>query len=173
MSKLADKIMAARAPQSANLAKAEPLLDRERLAADLRYFPLAIDQIVPNPRNPRKEFKGIEEFALDIKARGILTPLLVRRREDGKYEIIAGERRLRAAKLAGLDKVPVLVSQASDAQSAEYALVENLSREDLSFVEVADGFRALETLGFNRQDMAKQFGRSESTIKKYMAIAPL
>ncbi|MBK5251429.1 MAG: ParB/RepB/Spo0J family partition protein [Peptostreptococcaceae bacterium] len=131
--------------------------------------------IKPNPHQPRKIFleKSLSELSDSIKKYGVIQPLTVRK-IDGSYELIAGERRLRAAEKAGLDYVPVLMKNMSDEDSAIVALVENLQREDLDFVEEAIGYQRL-MLDYNmkQQDIARYVGKNQSTIANKLRLLKL
>ncbi len=131
--------------------------------------------IKPNPHQPRKIFleKSLSELSDSIKKYGVIQPLTVRKK-DGKYELIAGERRLRAAEKAGLDYVPVLMKNMSDEDSAIVALVENLQREDLDFVEEAIGYQRL-MLDHNMKqgDIARYVGKKQSTIANKLRLLRL
>lgn len=136
---------------------------------------LSADCLRPNPRQPRRIFDSAALAALadSVRQHGILQPLTVRRTVDG-WEIIAGERRLRAAKLAGLKQVPCLISQADDSQSALLALVENLQREDLHYLEEASAIAAyLKRTGLSQEEAAAQMGRSPSAIANKLRLLRL
>lgn len=128
---------------------------------------LPVDQILPNRYQPRKEFAEAElaQLAESIKLNGLLQPLLVRRTGDGNYELIAGERRLRSAKLAGIQKVPAIVRNSSDEQAMELALVENLQRKDLNPMEAARAYHRLSNeFGFTQDRIAQRLGKDRSSI---------
>lgn len=136
---------------------------------------VSVDTIIPNPFQPRKTFndESLGELASSIKEYGVIQPLLVRRIDDG-YELIAGERRLRASKLAGLTEVPVIVKDLSDKEMAELAMIENLQREDLHFLEEALGYQTLLTsFGLTQEELAKRLGKSQSTIANKMRLLKL
>lgn len=136
---------------------------------------LEIGQIKPNPNQPRKEFDEVrlEELALSIKEHGIVQPILVRKAGKG-YEIVAGERRWRAAQLAGLTKVPVLVREFTEAERMEIALIENLQREDLNPIEEAEAYRTLmESFGLTQEVLAKRLGRSRSQVANTLRLLQL
>ena len=128
---------------------------------------LATDSIRPNPRNPRRAFAEteLEELAASLRERGIIQPIVVRPRRgaaDG-YEIIAGERRWRAAQRAGLHEVPVVVIEATDAEALQLAIVENVQRADLNALEEAEGYRALmDEFANSQEEIAKIVGKSRS-----------
>lgn len=144
---------------------------------EIRYEPeeLPIDEILVNPFQPRQVFQeeALQELSDSVRAFGILQPLLVRRNGD-KIELIAGERRLRAAKLAGLTTVPVLYRTLDDQELAEVAIIENLQRADLSFFEEADGFaRLLEQFSFTQEMLAKRMGISQSALANKLRLLKL
>lgn len=136
---------------------------------------LAVSEISPNPSQPRKQFEqeSLRELADSIRRYGILQPLTVHR--TGKnYELISGERRLRAAKLAGLTEVPCIVLDVKPTQTSVLALVENLHRQDLDFIEEAEGIYQLISLhGLTQEEAAQQLGRSQSAIANKLRILRL
>lgn len=128
--------------------------------------------IRPNPNQPRKNFDaaGLEELSLSIIQNGVLQPITVRSVRNF-YEIIAGERRFRASKLAGLEKIPAIVVQADENKSALIALLENLQREDLSFFEIAEGYqRLIHDQGITQEELAKKLGKSQSTVANKLRL---
>lgn len=132
-----------------------------------------IGDIHPSALNPRKDFdrEALDELADSIREHGILEPLVVRKRDAGGYEIICGERRWRAAKLAGLEAVPVrLLRDVDDRKLVELALVENLARRDIDPIEEARGYQALRDLGYKVEEVAQKVGRHQSTISNSMSI---
>lgn len=136
---------------------------------------LQIQEIVPNPFQPRKFFQdeALQDLAASIREFGVIQPLLVRRKENA-YELIAGERRLRASKLAGLQEVPAVVRDLNDQEMAELAMIENLQREDLHFLEEAEGFyKLLQNFGFTQDALAKRMGKSQSTIANKLRLLRL
>lgn len=136
---------------------------------------LSVGDIVPNPFQPRKTFaeEPLQELAASIREFGVLQPLLVRRSDNG-YELIAGERRLRASRLAGLAEVPVLLKELTDKEMAEIAMIENLQREDLHFMEEAEGFhQLLQQFGFTQDELARRVGKSQSTIANKLRLLRL
>ena len=142
---------------------------------DKRVMEIPIENIVPNPYQPRKVFSqsALEELSKSIKAYGILQPITVRVKDD-KYELIAGERRLRAAKLANLQAVPAIINNMSDESSAVLALLENLQREDLNFIEEAMGYENLiKEHAFTQQQLAEKLGKNQSTIANKLRILRL
>ncbi len=141
----------------------------------LKFEELPTSAIRPNTRQPRRSFPeaGIKELAASIREVGILQPLVVRSTEGG-FELIAGERRLRAAKEAGLDRVPVLIRQAGDNESVELALVENLQREDLNPLETAAAYQALmEGFGLTKEQLAHRLGKSRAAVTNTLRLAQL
>ena len=142
---------------------------------DKRVMEIPIENIVPNPYQPRKVFSqsALEELSKSIKTYGILQPITVRVKDD-KYELIAGERRLRAAKLANLQAVPAIINNMSDESSAVLALLENLQREDLNFIEEAMGYENLiKEHAFTQQQLAEKLGKNQSTIANKLRILRL
>jgi ParB family chromosome partitioning protein len=141
---------------------------------DLRRIP--VDMIAPNPRQPRTGFDddALQALGASIKERGVLQPVLVRPVAGGTYELIAGERRWRAARLAGLDEVPALVRDRDDAQALEVALIENMAREDLNPVDEARACAALvEELGLTREDVGRRVGRSRVSVSNLIRLLDL
>jgi ParB family chromosome partitioning protein len=136
---------------------------------------LGIDQIEPNPNQPRKAFESssLEELAASIRASGVIQPIVVRQIADG-YQLIAGERRWRAARLAGLERIPAVVREATDAESLELALVENLLREDLNPIEEAEGYRhLLSQFGWTQEQLAQRIGRDRTSIANVLRLLRL
>ncbi len=138
---------------------------------------VAIDRLSPNRYQPRAEFDdpGMEELAESIRRQGIVQPIVVTPRADGDYTIVAGERRWRAARRAGLDEVPVVVREVADErQLLEVALVENLQRADLNAVEEAEAFRSLQqTFGMSHEQIARQVGKSRVSITNALRLLAL
>ena len=146
---------------------------REKTVAKVVEIPC--EQIAPNPYQPRQEFDRTElmSLAASIKTDGILQPLSVRKAGDG-YELIAGERRLRAAILAGLEAVPCIVSEMSDRNSALMSLVENIQRKDLGFFEEADAIaRLIDFYGMTQEDAALRLGYAQSTLANKLRLRKL
>lgn len=141
---------------------------------ELRELPL--DVISPNPRQPRHRFdeEHLQALADSIRARGVIQPVLVRPDPGGQYELIAGERRWRAAQLAGLERIPAVVRHHDDATSLELALIENMAREDLNPVEEARACTALvEELGLTREDVGLRVGRSRVAVSNLLRLLEL
>jgi len=143
-------------------------------AEDLRELP--VERIAPNPRQPRRRFdeEALRGLAVSVGDRGVLQPVLVRPSEDGTYELVAGERRLRAARMAGLETIPALVQARADAETLELALIENMAREDLSPVEAARACAALvEELGLTREEVGRRVGRSRVAVSNLVRLLDL
>jgi len=141
----------------------------------LKFEEIPTAAIRPNTRQPRRSFPeaGIRELAASIREVGILQPLVVRSTDSG-FELIAGERRLRAAREAGLDRVPVLIRHAEDNESMELALIENLQRENLNPLETAAAYQALmEGFGLTKEQLASRLGKSRAAVTNTLRIAQL
>lgn len=137
---------------------------------------VAIDKIRPNPRQPRTEFdeSALSELVGSIKVQGIIQPLLVRPMDDGDFELVAGERRLRAAERAGLTHVPVFVREISDGESLELALVENIQRDDLSPLEEATAYqRLINEFHHTQEEVAARVGKSRPAIANALRLLKL
>ena len=137
---------------------------------------IAISQIEPNPNQPRHEFdeQALKELAMSIREIGIITPITVRQTESGSYQIIAGERRWRAAQLAGLSTLPAYIKTAKDDDVMEMALVENIQREDLNAIEIALAYQRLaETTGLTQEKISERVGKSRTSITNYMRLLKL
>jgi ParB family chromosome partitioning protein len=136
---------------------------------------LPVDAVVPNPHQPRKDFNDNElrDLAASFERTGILQPVLVRRLGQG-YQLIVGERRWRAAKLAGLPRIPAIIREATDVQSLELALVENLLREDLNPMEEAEAYqRLLAEFGWTQEELAQRVSRDRSSIANCIRLLKL
>lgn len=136
---------------------------------------LRAEEIAPNPCQPRRVFdeEGLSCLAESIRRYGILSPLSVRRRQ-GRYELVAGERRLRAAKLAGMSEVPCIVLEVDGAESGMIALVENLQRRDLDYIEQAQGMaRLISLFGLSREECAVRLGLSQSAVANKLRLLRL
>ncbi|MDD3310514.1 ParB/RepB/Spo0J family partition protein [Pseudodesulfovibrio sp.] len=137
---------------------------------------ISLSAITPNPHQPRREFsrEGLDDLAASIKVRGVLQPVLVRPLGDSRYELVAGERRLRASRLAGLDEIPALVREMTDQESLAIALIENLQREDLNAVEEALGYQQLQQqFGLSQEELARQVGKSRSAVANSLRLLNL
>jgi ParB family chromosome partitioning protein len=136
---------------------------------------VAVEQIEPNPHQPRKTFESnsLEELTASIRISGVIQPIIVRQAGNG-YQLIAGERRWRAARQAGLDRVPAIVREATDADSLELALVENLLREDLNPMEEAEAYRnLLSQFGWTQEQLAQRIGRDRTSIANALRLLRL
>lgn len=135
---------------------------------------VAINLIEANPDQPRSMLGDLEDLKASIEAKGVLEPILVRPRDGGRFTIISGERRFRAAMEAGLTDVPCIVLEVSDAEVVEIALIENLQRKDLSPLEEADGYLTLQDKhGYTHEQIAKAVGKSRVTITETLSLARL
>jgi ParB family transcriptional regulator, chromosome partitioning protein len=142
-------------------------------------LPVTVDvpiaRVRPNPLQPRKRFDpdGLASLTASITEHGVIQPIVVTETIDG-YQLVAGERRLRAAQAAGLDRIPAVVRQLADREQLEVALVENLQREDLDPLETADAYRQLiEEFGFSQDDLAARVGRARSTVANTLRLLDL
>jgi ParB family chromosome partitioning protein len=141
-----------------------------------RVFQVEIERIRPNRYQPRQVFaeEGIAELAESIRTHGVLQPVIVRSLKEGSYELIAGERRLRAASLLGLRTVPVLVQEATDERSLELALIENIQREDLNPLESAEGYqRLVEDFKLTQEEIARRVGKDRATVANTLRLLTL
>jgi ParB-like partition proteins len=144
-------------------------------AATPGYILCSPDELIPNGKQPRQRFDPdkLRELVESIKSKGVIQPLIVRKHSKG-YQIVAGERRFRAAKLAGVTAIPVVVKELSDAEILEVALVENLQREDLNPLEEAEAYRQLiEEHGLTQDDLATRVGRQRSTVANTLRLLKL
>ena len=161
------------APPPEKAAAPQPILPDGEVNSVQR---VDINLVQPCPSQPRKSFDrdALESLAVSITANGIIQPLVVREKNGGQFELIAGERRWRAAQIAKLDTVPVVVREASDAQVLEMALVENLQREDLNPIEEAMGFSLLiEAFGITQEDAAQRIGISRAAVTNSLRLLKL
>ena len=150
-----------------------PFLVKEKVVN--KVIQIDIDRIEPNPYQPRHDFDGLEELAQSIKQNGILQPLTVRK-EAGRdnFELIAGERRLRAAKIAGMTSVPCIIMEITGRNSAVMALIENIQRQDLSVFDEAEAIaKLIDYYGMTQEDAAIKLGRSQSTIANKLRLLKL
>ena len=153
-----------------------PETTQATLAGSASTLEVEITKIRPCPSQPRKEFdrQPLEELAESIKINGIIQPLVARQTDDGQLELIAGERRWRAAQIAGLDTVPVIIRLANDAQVLELALVENLQREDLNPIEEAQGYALLiDAFNLTQEETAQRVGKSRTAITNSLRLLNL
>ena len=150
-----------------------PSLD---VAENDQIIDIRCTEIRPNPYQPRKEFdeKALDELAESIKEHGVIQPLIVRRGSIKGYELVAGERRLRATERAGLDKVPVVVREFSNEQIMEIALIENLQRENLNAIEVAVAYdKLMKHLSLTQEELAKKVGKSRPHVANFLRLMQL
>jgi ParB family chromosome partitioning protein len=137
---------------------------------------IALEQIETNPKQPRKDFDeaAMQELAASIRLHDIIQPITVAKLPSGKYRIISGERRVRAARIAGLKDIPVYIRQANDQQLLELALLENLQREDLNAMEVALSYkRMMDELNFTQEQVSERMGKERSTVANYVRLLKL
>ena len=148
--------------------------DERSQRQNILYLP--VECIRPNPYQPRKQFNkaSMEELCESIKQYGILQPINIRKTSINSYELVAGERRLRAATMAGLKEIPCMLVDVDDEDSAVIALIENLQREDLTYMEEAEGYNNLLTdHGFTQEVLAHKIGKSQSTIANKIRLLKL
>ncbi len=141
----------------------------------MKVVSLPLERIFPNPSQPRKHFDSIslEELTCSVEEFGILQPITVRKVKNG-YEIVAGERRYRAAENAGLDTIPAIILNVDEKKSALLALLENLQRDDLTFFEIAESYQSLiRNQGMTQEEIAKKLGKSQSTIANKLRLLRL
>lgn len=134
------------------------------------------ESILPNPNQPRVRFdyNELEGLAVSVRTNGMLQPINVRKRPDGKYELISGERRLRAARMVGMSKLPCVVMDVSDEQSALFAIIENVQRQNLDFFEEAVAIERLMTeYGLSQEEISKKLGKAQSTLSNKLRLLRL
>ena len=154
----------------------ENSLDEDKIVKENQITSLKLSLIDPKSDQPRKNFDRqlLEELASSIKENGLLQPIIVREYGEGRYQIIAGERRFRASKIAELSEIPAVIMNKDDRQAAEIALIENIQREDLNPIEEAMGFRALsEDYGLTQEELSERIGKSRSAIANSMRLLDL
>ena len=167
--------MTARPERPQGLGRGLASLIPQRSPSQPTTIDIAISRISPNPHQPRKRFDADElaSLAQSITDHGILQPILVTETIDG-YQLVAGERRLRAAQAAGLEHIPAVVRQLADREQLQLALVENLQREDLDPLETAEAYRQLiEEFGFSQDEVATRVGRARSTVANTLRLLDL
>ena len=145
-------------------------------AEDSAFKQLPLHRVEPNPDQPRQDFneEELQSLAESIRVHGVIQPLTVRETSDGYYQIIAGERRWRASRLAGLTEIPALVIEADDKTAKELALIENLQRQDLNSVEEALGYQSLmDDFGLTQEEAAERVGRSRSAVANALRLLTL
>lgn len=157
----------------ADVSESEAVVAQGKLAAE-RSVP--VEQVAPNPDQPRKQFnqEDLDDLAASIREKGIIQPLIVRELSSGSFEIVAGERRWRAAQLAQLHELPVIVREFTDEEVLEVAIIENIQRADLNAVEEAAGYRQLmDRFGHTQNKMAEALGKSRSHIANLLRLLTL
>lgn len=150
--------------------------EKEQLIDESGILEVKITNVEPNKKQPRKTFdkEKLANLAKSIKEHGMIQPIIVTKNEDGRYSIVAGERRWRAAKLADFKTVPVVIKEYSDQTVAEIALIENLQREDLNPIEEAQGYKDLcDLYGLTQEDVSNKVGKSRSAIANSMRLLSL
>lgn len=148
----------------------------KKLSENKSIMNIPIDNIAPNPYQPRKSFNSLslDELSDSIRSYGVLQPINVRKIGENGYELIAGERRLRAAKLAGLEEIPAIVVEVVEQDSAVIALIENLQREDLNFLDEAEGYyNLINDHDMTQEELAKKVGKNQSTIANKLRLLRL
>lgn len=142
---------------------------------DEKFFLCPVGEISPGSTQPRKSFDeaALAELAESVREKGVIEPLIVRKADSGGYELIAGERRLRASKLAGVERVPVVVLEATDEESLEFAIIENVQREDLNAVEEAEAYSSLMDFGLSQEEVATRVGKDRATVANYLRLLKL
>ena len=141
-----------------------------------RVAQVAVERIRPNPYQPRQEFndEALDELAASIEELGVIQPITVRALGDGQFEIISGERRLRAARRAGIDRLPAFIRKASSEEMLEMALVENVQREELNPIEVALGYqRLMEECGLTQEEVSEKVSKSRATVSNFLRLLRL
>jgi ParB family chromosome partitioning protein len=167
--------MTVRPERTQGLGRGLAALIPQRAPAAPVTIEVPIARVRPNPLQPRKRFdaEGLASLSASIAEHGVIQPIVVTETIDG-YQLVAGERRLRAAQAAGLERIPSVVRQLADREQLEVALVENLQREDLDPLETADAYRQLiEEFGFSQDDLAARVGRARSTVANTLRLLDL
>lgn len=150
--------------------------DNSPIESEKSIITLSINEVEPNREQPRKEFNesALSELSKSIEKNGIIQPILVRPKAGGSYQIVAGERRWRAARMAGLTEIPVVIREMSDEEAAVFALIENLQREDLNPIEEAEGIRSLiEEFGMTQEEAADRVGKSRTAVTNTLRLLKL
>jgi len=148
----------------------------ERILEGKQVHDLPVDEIYPNPHQPRRHFEpmALADLATSIKQYGLMQPINVRLVGSGRYELVAGERRLRAARLADIATIPAIIVSINDAESAVLAMVENLLRQNLNYIEEAEGFAQLiKQHGLTQEEVAAKLGKNQSTIANKLRLLKL
>ena len=160
--------------QNSNMAVGLPAVDQ--IPETARIWTVGIEKVFPNKEQPRKFFEPtkLQELANSIKEKGILLPIVVRKIEGGKFEIVAGERRWRASQLAGAKEVPIIIKNAERAEALEIALIENIQRQDLNPLEEAEAYMQLTTrYGLTQQQVADRVGKDRATVANLLRLMGL
>lgn len=173
--------VAVESPAQIGAADLSPPAASAQAAPAASFVPTEIrtDSILPNPHQPRKQFDeaGIQSLAASLKSTGLVQPIIVRPSPQGaagQYQLIAGERRLRAAKAAGLETIPAVIREVDPYKQAQMALIENVQREDLNPIDRAQAYRALvEQLGLTQAELATRLGEDRSSIANYLRLLDL
>lgn len=150
--------------------------DNSPIESEKSIITLSINEVEPNREQPRKEFNesALSELSKSIEKNGVIQPILVRPVAGGAYQIVAGERRWRASRMAGLTEIPVVIREMSDEEAAVFALIENLQREDLNPVEEAQGIRSLiEEFGMTQEEAADRVGKSRTAVTNTLRLLKL
>tara|TARA_B100001989_G_scaffold219146_1_gene170985 strand:- start:29 stop:931 length:903 start_codon:yes stop_codon:yes gene_type:complete len=148
----------------------------ESMERDVTSLMIDVSTVKPNPYQPRKHFSAtsLEQLAQSIKAQGLLQPIVVRVNQEGVYELIAGERRLRASQMAGLDKIPAVVKEISDQACLAFAIIENIQRQDLNVIELAQSLHSLATkYGMTHSDVGRLVGKSRAAVSNVIRLLQL
>lgn len=156
--------------------KASDVVSSVDMQTESKIWQIAVDKIVPGIYQPRKHFdkEAIDQLAQSIKENGILQPIAVRKRSAGGFEIIAGERRWRAAQAAGLHEVPALIKDLTDKEALQLAIIENVQREDLDPIEEAESYqRLMQEFSYSQQDVAEKVGKERSTVANALRLLVL
>lgn len=156
----------------------DALIDTHAVNADgsSAIHEVELDKIIPNPNQPRSSFneEALEELAVSIRELGVISPVTLRKNDDGTYQIIAGERRYRASKMAGLDRIPAYVKTAADEQVMEMALIENIQREDLNAIEIALAYdKLMKEYKMTQERLSARIGKKRATIANYLRLLHL
>ena len=146
------------------------------ISRDNKFNEILLSKISSNPFQPRKSFKKetIIELANSIKSQGIIQPITVRKINNNKYQLISGERRVKACKLAGIEKIPVYIIKADEQKMLEMGLIENIQREDLNSIEIAVSYkRLIDECKISQEDLGERIGKDRSTINNYLRLLKL
>lgn len=163
-------------PLASQPVQEKTIIVEQKIDEDKRIWSISVDKIVPGQFQPRKKFdkEPLAELAQSIKENGILQPIVVRKRSAGGFEIIAGERRWRAAQQAGMHEVPALIKTYSDQEALQMALIENIQREDLDPIEEAESYqRLIEEFNLSQQQAAEKVGKERSSVANALRLLAL